>query len=469
MAKILTTFLLIFFCAACSQTFAEQNKNPNADLQRIAEEFQGKPGKEQTLVTLEEILKRVLNNNPEILQKKKMLETAAGEKIIFQSRIWPDASTSLIAGRYGERNQDLAKNFAIFAGRIQQPLFEAGIPASLRSGDIVVTIAEQELQAITSLKLHETRITYYQALFYRGLILLNRQLKKRLEANLSNEKQRQKSGLSARGNVIRAQIQSLNYVPDTVEAEKNYREALLQLHALMGVDLGPKLSESLFPQGILDYQPIQLDLKEESVAALQNRADLKLLRSLIAKTSEQKKITEETYYPLVNAFWDGEFLPENALKNKTSNSPRPGEDTRTSEMRVGSTMTWRVVDNGQTAGGAMSVQKKKENYEITLKKLEENIPRDLTRVSNSLKAEEARINALQKAVNVAEENLKNVEAQIAVGASGQLDFLNAQSAFYETKFGILKGLYQYNLALAEWDRVTGRYLQYHQQEVHKNR
>jgi hypothetical protein len=41
-----------------------------------------------------------------------------------------------------------------------------------------------------------------------------------------------------------------------------------------------------------------------------------------------------------------------------------------------------------------------------------------------------------------------------------LEYRVTQNAFLGTKSGLLEAIYQHNLAVAEWDRATGRYFQF---------
>ena len=60
----------------------------------------------------------------------------------------------------------------------------------------------------------------------------------------------------------------------------------------------------------------------------------------------------------------------------------------------------------------------------------------------------------------AEELLKLVETRVALGAATQLDFLNAQNNLLSTQTAILQAVFENELARAEFDRVTGRYLDF---------
>jgi hypothetical protein len=53
-----------------------------------------------------------------------------------------------------------------------------------------------------------------------------------------------------------------------------------------------------------------------------------------------------------------------------------------------------------------------------------------------------------------------VGENLASGLVSPLEYRVTQNAFLKTSSGLLDAVYQHNLALAEWDRATGRYFQF---------
>ena len=53
-----------------------------------------------------------------------------------------------------------------------------------------------------------------------------------------------------------------------------------------------------------------------------------------------------------------------------------------------------------------------------------------------------------------------MQENLASGLASPLEYRVTQNAFLETKSGLLDAIYQHNLAVAEWDRATGRYFQF---------
>jgi hypothetical protein len=76
-------------------------------------------------LTLQEVLRTTLNNNPAILEAKAGLEQAAGKRLVFRSIVWPDFDVNVPAGvQYGHRaGENGVKGFAVGRGNLEQTLF----------------------------------------------------------------------------------------------------------------------------------------------------------------------------------------------------------------------------------------------------------------------------------------------------------------------------------------------------------
>jgi outer membrane protein TolC len=122
--------------------------------------------------------------------------------------------------------------------------------------------------------------------------------------------------------------------------------------------------------------------------------------------------------------------------------------------------TWRVVDNGKVGGAVLNARSAREINELTCRKLEANIPRELSRIANELKTTEIREKSLESATTAAEESAQAVQENLASGLASPLEYRVTQNAFLETKSGLLEAVYQHNIAVADWDRATGRYFQF---------
>src|SRR5262245_51327951 len=214
-------------------------------------------------VTLQQVLRTTLDNNPAILEAKAGLEQAAGQRLVFRSIVWPDFDVLVPAGlQYGHRaGENGAKGFAVGRGNLEQTLFNMAVPPSLRRGDIEVLIAQQQLNVAVVQQLHAARLAFYAALYNRSLESIRDEQLQKLQENIATQKNRFEAGLADRSAFTSATIQADELIPQMEGAQRAYREAQLNLAQAMGID--PAKSSLPEPDGELEFVPIGLDVAAE--------------------------------------------------------------------------------------------------------------------------------------------------------------------------------------------------------------
>jgi outer membrane protein TolC len=409
-------------------------------------------------VTLETVLQNTLQRNPAIQEAKSGLEQAAGQRLVFRSVVWPDAELSVPAGVQGghRAGESGVKGFAVGRGVLTQTLFNAGLPASLRRGDVEVLIAQQQLNVAVVEQLHAARLAFYTALYNRSLESIRRQQQRRLQENVTTQRTRFEAGLADKSALTSATVQAFELETQIEGAHRAYLGAQLELASAMGID--PAKASLPEPEGELQSVPIRVDLDSETAGALQRRADLRLARLFVRAANEDQRIIAADYYPAVIGSIPAEYVPVTGIHREGSTSRN--QDFIGSEVRERAAYTWRVIDNGKVGGAVLRARSAREINELTCRKLEANIPRDLSHIANYLKTTEVREKSLVSAATAAEESAHAVQENLASGLASPLEYRVTQNFFLETKSGLLEAIYQHNLAVAEWDRATGRYFQF---------
>ena len=409
-------------------------------------------------VTLENVLQTTLEKNPAIQEAKSDLERAAGQRLVFRSLVWPHAEVGVPAGvQAGHRSGESGvKGFAVGRGALEQVLFNMAVPPSLRRGDIEVLIAQQQLNVAVVEQLHAARLAFYAALYNRSLESIREEQRRKLDENVATQQDRFKAGLADRSAFTSATVQASELVPQIESAHAAYRQAQLKLAEAMAID--PARSPLPEPDGELQFAPVHVDLDSETAAALQRRADLKLARLFVRAANEDQLIIAADYYPAVGGTINGEYVPVTGIHRQGSTSKT--QDFIGSEIKEKAAYTWRVIDNGKVGGAVLKARAAKEVNELTCRKLEANVGRELSRIANDLKAIDAREQSLSAASAAAEQGAQTVGENLANGLVSPLEYRVTQNAFLKTRSGLLDAAYQHNLAVAEWDRATGRYFQF---------
>ena len=409
-------------------------------------------------VTLETVLQTTLEKNPAIQEAKSGLEQAAGQRLVLRSIVWPTVELGVPAGIQGghRAGESGIKGFALGRGSFTQILFNAGVPSSLRRGDIEVLLAQQQLNVAVVEQLHAVRLAFYTALYTRSLESIREEQRRRLRENVATQKNRYEAGLANRSAFASATVQASELDPQIESAHRWYLDAQLKLAEAMAID--PAKASLPEPEGELHLVPMRVDLDSETAAALQRRADLKLARLFVRAANEDQRIIAADYYPAVAGNVSGDYVPVTGIHREGSTSRT--QDFISSEIREKAAYTWRVVDNGKVGGVVLRARSAREINELTCRKLEANIRRELARIANDLQATEVRERSLATASAAAEESAHVVQQNLAEGLVSPLEYRITQNASLETSSGLLDATYQHNLAVAEWDRATGRYFQF---------
>jgi outer membrane protein TolC len=440
-------------------------------------------------LTLEDCLALTFRQYPEIQRLRVDVERAAGTRVVYRSRALPQLTAQMALGLRGgnlynspqietnAKGRATTNNaaalyptvLATLVPALSQPLIDVGIPPALRRGRLEVIFAQQNLNREVTDRLHEARTTFLQALYLRDIVAIYEDIDQRLQANVQSEQQRLDVGNGSEAALKSAKIQELNLQLDLSNLRGDYFAVLTRITELCGLNLSEdtKGSRQLWlprPVGELRYEPLAVDLPRESAYALENRADLKLFRAAVDAAAADRQIAQAGYFPFVSLVGSAVYIPQGYLLTKQTYIV-PGQQTQSTEARFGVAMSWQVIDNGQVTGASHRIEAIRQIYRLTLHKLEQSVPRELATIEGSLQAADARHAALVKSTAEAEENLKLIETQIGLGQATQLDFLNAQRNLLSVRAGLENATYSHEIARAEMDRATGRYLQFHFEDV----
>ncbi len=408
--------------------------------------------------TLQEVLDTTLEKNPAIQEAKTGLEQAAGKRLVFRSVILPDFRVGVPAGvQAGHRaGESGVKGFGIGRAWLTQTLFDMAVPPSLKRGDVEILIAEQQLNVTVVEQLHAARLAFYAALYNRSLESIRDEQRQKLEENVATQKDRFEAGLADKSAFTSATVEANDLVRQIESAHRAYRDAQLKLADAMAID--PAKSSLPEAEGELEFVPMHVDLASETAAALQRRADLKLAHLFVNAANQDQRIIAAGYYPAVVGNIRGEYVPVKGIHRQESTSKT--QDFIGSEIVETAAYTWRVIDNGNVAGAVLKARAAREENELTCRKLESNVSRELSHIANDLQAIDSRETSLAAASAAAEDGARTVRENVASGLVSPLEYRITQNVFLKTRSGLLDALYQHNVALAEWDRATGRYLQF---------
>ena len=185
--------------------------------------------------------------------------------------------------------------------------------------------------------------------------------------------------------------------------------------------------------------------------AKERRPFLKQQKAIVLSNLEQVRVARSGYFPQISASGGTEVR-----------SSSISEDVRdvSSGYIFGLTGTWAVWDWGATYGSVKQAKAVLEESKITLDDDNRQVELEVQQQDSNLKQSAELVKATEESVGQAQEALRLASARLSAGAGTQLEVLNSRVQVTQASSNRLQALYNYSVALAEFDRVTATEITY---------
>src|SRR5438128_8653934 len=289
---------------------------------------------------------------------------------------------------------------------------------------------------------------FYQVIVNRELIVVQEESVNLLESQLKDQQNRFEAGTVPGFNVLQAQVQLYNQIPQLIAARNAYRISVLQLAKTLGLDFNPARGNAapLRVKGDLVYISRKIDLLAAIEEGKRNRPFLKQQRANVLNAIEQVHVALGSWLPNVNANGGGEWLSSEF--NSSFGDVSKGWLTTV-------TGSWPIWDSGLAWGKIQQQRAILSQQEITFDDDVRQVELEIQQAASNLLQNRDLIQATEKNLETAAEAVRLAKARLDAGAGTQLDVLNAQVQLTTAQSTNLQALFGYNSSLAELNRVTG--------------
>jgi outer membrane protein TolC len=289
---------------------------------------------------------------------------------------------------------------------------------------------------------------FYQVILNRALITVQEESVRLLDSQLKDQENRFEAGTVPRFNVLQAQVQLSNQIPNLIAARNNYRISILQLAKTLGLDFNPLrgVGAPIHAVGELTYVPRPVSLVQAIEFGKQSRPFLKQARANVLNAIEQVHVALGGFFPNFNTTggYDIFSSPVSTSLNDISKG-----------WVFGVTGNWALWDSGETYGRVKEQHALLSEAKITYDDDVREVELEIQQAASNLVQNRELIQATEKNVEQADEAVRLAKARLDAGAGTQLDVLNAQVQLTTAQSIRLQALFGYNSSLAEFDRVTG--------------
>src|SRR6266536_3081010 len=289
---------------------------------------------------------------------------------------------------------------------------------------------------------------FYQIIVNRELVSVNEQNVRLLEAQLKDQQNRFEAGTVPRFNVLQADVQLHNQIPQLITTQNNLRISKLQLAKTLGLDFQRRRGESppLEVIGDMPYVPRPIELVDAIEMGKQRRAFLKQARANVLNQLQQVRAAAGQWLPNITTTGGGEWV------SSPINSSWHDISKGWTALVQGSLPIW---DSGAIAGQVIQQRALFSETKITYDDDVRQVELEIQQAYSNLQQNQELVKSQEKNVELADEALRLAKARLDAGAGVQLDVLNAQVQLLTAQSTRLQALFGYNSSLAEFDRATG--------------
>src|SRR5215475_4593526 len=289
---------------------------------------------------------------------------------------------------------------------------------------------------------------FYQIIVNRELVKVNEENARLLEAQLKDQQNRFEAGTVPRFNVLQAEVQYYNQLPQVITAQNNLRISKLQLAKTLGIYFQPRRGDSppLEVIGEMPYNPRTIKLADAIEMGKQRRPFLKEARANALNQLQQVRAAAGQYLPNISTTGGGEWV------SSPINSSWHDISKGWTALVQGSLPIW---DSGAIAGQVIQQRALLSETKITYDDDVRQVELEIQTAYSNLEQNEELVKSQEKNVELADEALRLAKARLDAGAGVQLDVLNATVQLLTAQSTRLQALFGYNSSLAEFDRATG--------------
>jgi outer membrane protein len=289
---------------------------------------------------------------------------------------------------------------------------------------------------------------FYQIIVNRELVGVNEENARLLKAQWNDQQNRFEAGTVPRFNVLQAEVQYYNQLPQVITTQNNLRIAKLQLAKTLGIYFQPRQGEiaPLEVIGEMPYNPRTIKLADAVEMGKQRRPFLKQARANALNQLQQVRAAAGQWLPNITTTGGGEWV------SSPTNSSFHDISKGWTALVQGSLPIW---DSGAIAGQVIQQRALLSEAKITYDDDVRQVELEIQQAYSTLQQNEELVTSQEKNVELAEEALRLAKARLDAGAGVQLDVLNATVQLLTAQSTRLQALFGYNSSLAEFDRATG--------------
>jgi outer membrane protein len=409
-------------------------------------------------LTVDQAIKLALANNPafriselEVKQYRYRLlqnfgflpeATLQGSKILDQKLIEIEIPAFYPGAEPTKATLRFQKDYA-FSFQIVQPVFTGGkIFFNYKNAELDLRIAKEKEKNSKGDTILNVRKMFYNIQIMQELLKAHQEAFSLAESNYNNVKKSFDLGMVSQYDLLRAELAFSATRPDVLRMENLLETSTLGLKLMLGLPS----AQDIRLQGELGYRQLQLELVKLLQDSRKNRSELLQLQMQKQKIDNLLKIAWAQYIPnfsLVASYsYQSDFFKFT-----------PGNWDNYFNISLG--VSFPIFSGLKRSAqiGEMNVLKK--IMDLNVKQLNDANQLEVESKYRTINQEYENIQLGLKNVESAKEGVRIAELNYHEGMITILELNSSYNELTRAKVNYLQALYNYNIAIAELEKITG--------------
>jgi outer membrane protein len=402
-------------------------------------------------------MKLALVNNKVLQRVIQEKEIARGERLKSYSAILPSVD---LTGNYTRLDEVTSFEIETPAGKekiqfgdvdtysavltVTQPIYAGGsIPARINSAKLMSLLTDETVRAAVQDVVYAAEHAYYDVLLSQHLLNISTDAVRSAQAHLENVKQRQRGGVAADFDVLRAEVELSNFQAEYIQNKNAINIAEANLIKIMGVsqDSDFVLSDKLL------YVPSSTTMEQAVETAYRNRPDLLGKEFDIKMQKELLKVARSQYFPMISGFYSNNWAkpdPHNLLEIEWGHAWQAGLQANVP-----------IFDGFQREGDIVAQKARLKQGQIDLIDAEETTLFELTKAQLGIENAAEFIESQELNLTRAQEGLRLAEVGYKEGTNTQVEMIDAQAALTTAKANHYQAIYAHIIAKLDLQKAMG--------------
>jgi len=402
------------------------------------------------MLTLEQSISIALENNASIRLANEKIKEAQAEKSQALSYFLPKIYSSSSYTRLDEKSEMASvvlsdDEIYDYNLGLVQPIFHGGLMPAYQLQKENLKANQSYFQSARNNLVMEVKKAYFQVLGAEKIKQVAEESVTLTRAHLASVEAYWKEGLVSEVEVLRAKVALANAQQNRINADNSLELAKSYFNSLLNRNLGQEVTI----EDILQFKDYDVALSSAISQAINSRPEIKEMDSRVKISQSGTSIARSFFFPQVSLIgqWDrikGAELPIDEWQESWS-------ATLSVEMDI-----W---DWGENLNEVRKANAQLEQTKSSFALLQNSIELEVRQAYFNLLAAKEKIKVQEEAVKESQKNFRDTSLRFKEGISTNTDVLDAQVLLSQARTNYYQTLYEYNIAVSEIERATGREIQ----------